>query len=369
MEKAVRNNEIVGRCLDMCPERERKTRELQERLHPLEVAPGVNPKSANASHKTMIKEYSRPAAGKADAVASDLRPPEVLLETMHYMITKLLQRSDQSFVTQYDFIFDRTRSIRQDLVIQRASGVECMQILELAIRFHLYSGYRLCTEHVSRFDGKINNDHTQECLKRLLVMYQDAETDGSTTSPNREEFEALYLIFNLGSPEALRHALSLPVGVRQCPSVQLALRIHSAHLQGNFIRVWRLGSQCGYIQSCALHRHLRLARWQALQILNTAYSSKNLRFPVRVLSKWLVFDSDNDTIEYLELCGLEVNDRGVPFHKSTPVAAETIPPHWKCSKLVDSKQGSFQSHDLIMGCEQPGQRSEGKYPSPNHPER
>ena len=63
---------------------------------------------------------------------------------------------------------------------------------------------------------------------------------------------------------------------------------------------------------------------QALQILNTAYSSKNLRFPVRVLSKWLVFDSDNDTIEYFELCGLEVNDRGVAFHKSTPVAAEAI---------------------------------------------
>ena len=43
---------------------------------------------------TMIKEYSRPAAGKADAVASDLRPPEVLLETMHYMITKYVGRKE-----------------------------------------------------------------------------------------------------------------------------------------------------------------------------------------------------------------------------------------------------------------------------------
>ena len=42
----------------------------------------------------------------------------------------------------YDFMFDRLRAVRQDLVIQEADGGDTIDILEKAIRFHLYSDNR-----------------------------------------------------------------------------------------------------------------------------------------------------------------------------------------------------------------------------------
>ena len=55
--------------------------------------------------------------------------------------------------------------------------------------------FRLCTELPSSFDAKINTDHTQECIKRLLVFYRTCE---DPEHPQRPEFEALYLLYNLG---------------------------------------------------------------------------------------------------------------------------------------------------------------------------
>jgi len=42
----------------------------------------------------------------------------------------------------YDFVFDRLRAVRQDMVIQRIAGREAMSILEIIVRFHIYASYR-----------------------------------------------------------------------------------------------------------------------------------------------------------------------------------------------------------------------------------
>ena len=42
----------------------------------------------------------------------------------------------------YDFIFDRLRAVRQDMVIQNLSGTDAVDILEKTVRFLVYSGYR-----------------------------------------------------------------------------------------------------------------------------------------------------------------------------------------------------------------------------------
>lgn len=60
------------------------------------------------------------------------------------------------------------------------------------------------------FDPKINNQHTQECIKRLLSLYQ--KVDGRHS--HREEFESLYLLFNLGQTEALMHYFDLSEDIR-----------------------------------------------------------------------------------------------------------------------------------------------------------
>ena len=70
--------------------------------------------------------------------------------------------------------------------------------------------FRLCEEHISVFDPKINSQHTQECLKRLLNFYKES----ATTNHNQVEFESIYLLFNLGEYDALKHFLSLDKQLR-----------------------------------------------------------------------------------------------------------------------------------------------------------
>lgn len=42
----------------------------------------------------------------------------------------------------YDFVFDRLRAVRQDMVIQGIVGADAIDILEKIVRFHLYASYR-----------------------------------------------------------------------------------------------------------------------------------------------------------------------------------------------------------------------------------
>ena len=68
----------------------------------------------------------------------------------------------------------------------------------------------LCRLHgtkTHRYDRKIHAADTQICLKRLLLLYKMCPRH----CENEAEFQTLYLIWNLGSVEALQHAL----GVKQ----------------------------------------------------------------------------------------------------------------------------------------------------------
>lgn len=79
-----------GTCMTMCPRRELQDREAQCRLHRFEILAGTeNERKPKADPARVVKEYSRPAAGKDATRASDLRPPAVLLKTVCYLIDEI----------------------------------------------------------------------------------------------------------------------------------------------------------------------------------------------------------------------------------------------------------------------------------------
>ena len=55
----------------------------------------------------------------------------------------IIPRKDVPWHHVYEFVFDRLRAVRQDMVIQRISGNEAIWILESCVRFLIYAGYRL----------------------------------------------------------------------------------------------------------------------------------------------------------------------------------------------------------------------------------
>ncbi|CAG7691787.1 unnamed protein product, partial [Allacma fusca] len=66
---------------------------------------------------------------------------------------------NEPFNVIYDFVFDRLRSVRQDLVIQRIQDETAISILEVVVRFHLYATFRLEKEPIEKFDPHINRKH------------------------------------------------------------------------------------------------------------------------------------------------------------------------------------------------------------------
>ncbi|RZC42649.1 germinal-center associated nuclear protein [Asbolus verrucosus] len=216
------SNYLQGTCMEMCPQEELEMREKEKLLHILEMIPGTeNSKFPKANRNFVVKSFSRSAAGKAINRVEHLRPPEVLLKTVSYLLFDVINSDLLPWYAVYDFITDRLMAVRQDMVVQNISNAESITILQPIVRFHAYAAYKLCDENVSNFDPVLNNSHLQESLKRLLYFYDayndflvNEHAESSTCfdylMENRPEFEALYIIFNLGNEEALRRALIIP---------------------------------------------------------------------------------------------------------------------------------------------------------------
>ena len=66
--------------------------------------------------------------------ASDVRPLPVLEDTLAYLLN-LLDSADHPFEVVHDFIFDRTRSIRQDLSMQNIVDDKSIYMYEKMVRF------------------------------------------------------------------------------------------------------------------------------------------------------------------------------------------------------------------------------------------
>ncbi|KAM6962538.1 SAC3 domain-containing protein 1 [Aplochiton taeniatus] len=299
-----------GSCVTMCPSQELQDREAQKRLHRFEVLAGTErDRRPRADLSRTVKEYSRPAAGKDSTRPSDLRPPAVLLRTVCYLIDDIAASPAlQPWTEVYDFVFDRLRSVRQDMIIQRVSGPDCEAVLERTVRFLVYASYRLCGEPLRLYDPRINDTHLQESLSWLMDCYATGK------HLHQEEFQALSLLYNLGSSRVLQHVMELPERVRSSGRVCLALSINRAFLERNPVRLLRLAQKLDFLQSCAVHRHLVACRRDLLLLYSHGHNSRNCRFPLQKLAHLLALESDL-AIQLCRAHGVEVIQDSVVFSK------------------------------------------------------
>ncbi|XP_072245731.1 SAC3 domain-containing protein 1 [Leuresthes tenuis] len=337
-----------GTCQTMCPSQELRDRETQNRLHRFEMVPGTEKdRRPRGDPLRAVKEYSRPAAGKDATNPTDLRPPSVLLKTVCYLIDNIVASPNQPPWTEvYSFVFDRLRSVKQDMIIQRVSGLDCVAILERTVRFLIYASYRLCGEPLRLYDPRINDTHLQEYLSWLLDCY----TTGTGAYPNREEFHSLSLLYNLGSARATQHVMELPERLRSTPSISLALSINQAFRERNSVRLLRLARRLNFLQTCALHRHLVACRRDLLLLYSHGYSSRNCRFPLDRLAQLLSLDTSL-AAQLCQAYSVEVSqDKQVVFSK----AAFTEPEQGRLNcklyhSIVSEKQRNLTVENIIHG--------------------
>ena len=204
-ESNVSVTNLIGTCEDMCPERERYSRECLSLHHRYELRRESDSHADNAGadivdHRLMIKEYSRSSADQDLPLPNEMRPIRVLYGTMMYLIDEVISKvasfnfdsnemnenSEFSIGDWYDFIWNRTRSIRKDIIQQRLllngiptqndedsrsdnffiqSGLGGLIIIEQCARFHIFCAHSLCEESPQVFEFKINEENLKNCFQ------------------------------------------------------------------------------------------------------------------------------------------------------------------------------------------------------------
>ncbi|CAG9585835.1 unnamed protein product [Danaus chrysippus] len=321
---------IHGTCLDMCPPEEMNLRIREKLVHILEVT--------TEGYK-LVKCYSRSAADSNMAIPSNLRPFPTLMTTTQYLLLNVSKRKDVKMSVIYNFLDDRLRSVRQDMTIQRLHPKECVKLLEPMIRFYNYYGYRLCEYPLKEYDPVLNKKYLLECIKWFLTCCDTLEetniecmTDilkdlylskDNILSCDRPLVESLYVLCNLSDIHPLYRYLSLPNHLKRS-KLKLAYEIAVANKLGNYVRVWRLAEQLCPLTFAALCLYLPTMQKRGLQVISTAYNSKQLKVPTKVIQQWLGFTSEDEVRVMCDYYGQMATDV-VCFNKALFRSVAEVP--------------------------------------------
>ncbi|CAH0559621.1 unnamed protein product [Brassicogethes aeneus] len=313
---------IQGECMTMCPDEEIKMRETQKLLHILEIAPGTEHyRLPRADKNKMVKEFGRSAAGKTHNPKS-IRPPSVLLKTVHFLMTEVATNTTIPWNVIYDYIADRLRSIRQDMIIQNTNLAHTITILQPIVRFYAFSAYTLYGCNRSIFDDFLNNKHLLECLKRLLNNYDDFDILIKTKQTefeeylleNRPQFEAMYIIFNIGEEAAILRGINLDQKWRTS-EVESAIKLSILFSNGNYVKYCRLITHFPPILAALASLHLpKMRRW-GFKVMSNAYNSKTLTYPVKKFKTIFLYNSDEEVEQNCGHFGFPVGVNGISLQK------------------------------------------------------
>lgn len=324
------NTNAVPLCNEMCPEEEMIFREENGLLHLLELTDSSRwieyvalvrefnlVKGYNfTDNDRCVKEYQRPSAGEDMYQMSRIRPTNVLKWTIDYLLYDCLQialdtyiNDAQAFIYYYDFTFDRIRSIRQDLTIQRAMNADCCFILEKAIEFYIES-HKLTlhfSNDVPKFNSNINMKHLQESLF-LLIEFYDHFND-NFWSLSRPEYETLFIMFNL-NPE--RESIAF----ERCKKLRLNKLTEDLYL--NYMKDVQSMINC-YVTSnhCKMLRLIRNQKdelirslffiitvpyhhLEYLKIITIAYKSADAKLPLSEIANWFCPKAVANCNKYVE---------------------------------------------------------------------
>ncbi|PSN34740.1 hypothetical protein C0J52_23123 [Blattella germanica] len=87
----------------------------------------------------------------------------------------LVQRENLDWCVVYDFVFDRLRAVRQDLVVQGFDSRDCIRILEPIVLFHCYAGYRHALIVMSNAFSSRNLTFPLERLTSILLYKSEKQ--------------------------------------------------------------------------------------------------------------------------------------------------------------------------------------------------
>lgn len=255
----------IGQCDRMCSIQEMYEREQQQRLNRYETL--TDEKPSRVDKNLAVKEFKRSVVGGECANVHELRPYSVLKKTIKHLLMTICEQEEEDWMFICDFVFDRLRAVRQDMIVQRIEGTRYCSILEGSVRFLVFSMYRLTctlndysttnpTEPIISMDGpvkglnnyelnvvremKLTMQHLRDCLGSLMYQYDHYVPN----SPMRSLFQAVNLLVNLPFLHGHVNACSDFIKKRDVwendSMFKIVFRMYREHLAGNHYSAMKL---------------------------------------------------------------------------------------------------------------------------------
>ncbi|EXB44284.1 hypothetical protein L484_012203 [Morus notabilis] len=236
---------IAGTCPFMCPEEERAQR---ERLRDLAVFERLNGNPSLSSPSLAVKKFCRTITSK-QVRASDVRPLPILEDTLTYLLN-LLHSAKHPFEVIQDFIFDRTRSIRQDLTMQHIVNDRAIRMYQKMVKFHVISHYKLRNHSSFQDASSLHYLNLEQLTKSLTSLFDLYEVNRSSNSAceNEAEFRSFYVLLHLGSNSQLMGE-SLSLWFRHVPSS--IMRSKEMCFARELLRFFRFGNYKRFLNAVA----------------------------------------------------------------------------------------------------------------------
>ena len=290
-----RDGYLVGTCMQKCPAAEIEKRynetavHLLEREHP--ELPHLPPRN-----ELMVKSFMRSSAGLKLDVPEMTRPEKVLVHTLDYIWTEILDIDSKgrdprfrdsrlykagdgesptvAFV--FAFLSDRTRSIRKDFSLQGYMdedgpiSVNCIRVFEECARMHIMADEMLCESTKDEgHDETLNRQEANNCLKALNEMYVRAymhqahlcvTPDGRTSFEgmikNEAEFRSYYLILQCGDAFSVANYIKVAKSaVNKSVYIQTAINVLSAYNRCDYLVFFSIlkARSTPYLVACLMH--------------------------------------------------------------------------------------------------------------------
>lgn len=362
---------LTGTCMEMCPDFEREEREFQNEGDTLEMFPGTN----RIDPTIAVKIYRRPAAGRELPLPEDVRPPEVLRMTLDYLLHQLLPSDPGSpiFTSVQPFMWNRTRAIRQDFIVQGDGGELAIECHERIARYHILCLHWRGGVGAEGWSEQQELEQLRKTIRSLTEFYEDIRRKKGVISPNEAEFRSYNLLLHMQDPETLREAEGLPTSILQADCVQVALKVRAyAQRSNNVLRrgrplnteatinLWtrffgelRRNPNVNYLLACLAENIFSPVRAGALKAMSKTYNVQHAPLPLDYLKRSLGLDHEEQARSFaIELGAEEAFDTngnliGLRLSKITDDKALPLSPFSKT--IVEARRGRYTAQDVVDG--------------------
>lgn len=292
----------------------------------------------------------------------------------------------RGLVGVHAFVWDRTRSIRNDFTLQNVEGFEtadlqiAIECYEIIARFHIHVLHEMARPNRSATYEFVAYNEREQLNKTLmsLVEFYDIGAARGIESPNEAEFRSYRVILHLNNPHVEREVLAL---AEQRPEIfnhaqmQLAMELYELATNSHELEEYpgtplvfpiklhqffeRIKSDgIGYTMACMAEIHFNVIRKNALTAMrdanNADLSSKHCT--LAVLVELFGFDVQAEAEEFGMVCGMTFaeGERKRRFLELGSGPRPLLNPNEKLSQpfskiLVECKRGGRTLPQAIHG--------------------